>query len=402
MGEKDEKVIKKENKKETKKEIKKEMKKEIKEEVKKEVKKDSKKGTKKENKKEGKKDSKKEIKKETKKENKKESEKENVAPVPAKKKKQVNEKGNKKEPHYPVISCDENFDDDISGITLLSKFDELNANFNANEKECHELLKDIQSKIQQIINKQKDNRSRDIETTNLNSMNDILLELRSRNEEQDSDTAMLQKLMAIVALSKNNNKWKNIQKPTTLKAEGVDEDDVGYNGNNIHNNIVQKTSKLAKNKKDEEPPAVSDDEDEETFEESDDEDEGSSEESDDDDEESSEASDDEDEEFKGVSDDGNEDDIAIEEESYYNETIPIADLNNNSQDAPTLLVLPEPPKRIKKVRFNLPDLPPPDLDRDEFKDLSLFDTQLEESKIEDTEKECDDLFAKIRARFNQS
>merc|ERR1712176_1052366 len=161
---------------------------------------------------------------------------------------------------------------------------------------------------------------------------------------------------------------KNMQEATPPEAVSIDDDDVTYN----NNNIVLKTFAEVKDIKVEESPELSEDVDEK----------------------SSEESDEEEEESKFVSD--------IEEETYYNETIPIADLKKGILKTPTLLVLPEPPKKTKSVRFNLPDLPPEDLHRDEFKDLSLFGKDLQESKIEDTEKECDDLFAKIRARFNSN
>merc|ERR1712176_1287906 len=155
--------------------------------------------------------------------------------------------------------------------------------------------------------------------------------------------------MSVVALAKNKSDSgisTKLQEPTPPEAVSIDDDDVTYNDNNIE----QKTFTEVKDIKVVESPAFSEDEDEK-----------SSEESDDEDEETSEESNEEEEESKVVSD--------IEEETYYNETIPIADLKKGILKTPTLLVLPEPPKKTKSVRFNLPDLPPEDLHRDEFKDL---------------------------------
>merc|ERR1712176_1289747 len=167
--------------------------------------------------------------------------------------------------------------------------------------------------------------------------------------------------MSVVALAKNKSDSgisTKLQEPTPPEAVSIDDDDVTYNDNNI----VQKTTAEVKDIKVVESPELSEDEDEKSSEESDE------------DGETSEESGKEEVESKVVSE--------IEEETYYNETIPLADLKKGILKTPTLLVLPEPPKKTKSVRFNLPDLPPEDLHRDEFKDLSLFGKYLQESKIE--------------------
>jgi len=270
-----------------------------------------------------------------------------------------------------VISFNEKFDDDVSALTPLSEFDigtesKLNANFTENEKECRLLVENIQSKIKSIIDSKlnvdgaADNK---MLPSNLNNVNNILQQLGGSNNKQSMNKDMLLKLMSAAEMASNSNNKSN-QKPTIPEPVSDDEDDVTYN------------SKMVKDPS----PVVSDDEDEEFYSNSkektvlyvsDDQDEGE-----------------------------DEDEEDIEEETYYNEQIPAAaptKINKSIKD-PTLLVVP----KIKKtVRFNLPDLPPV-LDHDEFQGLSLFEEDVNESKIQETEQECDDLFAKIRAKFNQS